>query len=91
MFAEFMLPGQKFNGSFAYSDDLLFDPTSAISDDDGGRKTEVQSWKKTHINWLWAEKKEKGNQRFDKPVEGICWWTVQPLEWIKEDPPSTNA
>lgn len=50
MFAEFMLPGQKFNGSFAYSDDLLFDPTSAISDDDGGRQAEVQSWKKTHIN-----------------------------------------
>lgn len=50
MFAEFMLPGQKFNWSFAYSDDLLFDPTSAISDDDGGRQTEVQSWKKTHVN-----------------------------------------
>lgn len=50
MCAEFMLPGQKFNWSFAYSDDLLFDPTSAISDDDGGRQTEVQSWKKTQVN-----------------------------------------
>lgn len=38
-----MLPGQNFNGSFAYSDDLLFDPTSAIlDDDDGGHQTEVQ-------------------------------------------------
>lgn len=40
-----MFPGQNFNGSFAYSDDLLFDPTSAIlddDDDDGGHQTEVQ-------------------------------------------------
>lgn len=50
MFAEFMLPEQKINWSFAYSDYLLFDPTSAILVDDGGRQTEVQSWKKTHIN-----------------------------------------